>query len=301
MIINKTRYCLRSVISNIQSNLLINLTALTTIIFTFVIFTIFLLLVINLSEFKRNWIERVHVLVYLEDKLNKESINTINNSLKVHPEISQVRFVSKEEALKSLNDSLEGQDGILEYLNSNPLPNSFEINIKPKFLKIESIENLINKIDKIKGITDIEYGQKWLERFNGFFYFLKITGMTIGAFLLISSLFIISNTIKLMVYSRRDEIEIMKLVGSTTRFIKIPFYIEGILHGVTGSAVSLLIVYIIYEIITFNIASGFNFYFGTNTFLFLNTYQFSIIIICGLILGLAGTFISLKSLKEFKI
>ena len=301
MIINKTRYCIRSVISNIQSNLLINLTALTTIIFTFVIFTIFLLLVINLSEFKRNWIERVHVLVYLEDKLNKESINTINNSLKEHPEISQVNFVSKEEALKSLNDSLEGQDGILEYLNNNPLPNSFEINIKPEFLKIESIENLINKIDKVKGITDIEYGQKWLERFNGFFYFLKITGMTIGAFLLISSLFIISNTIKLMVYSRRDEIEIMKLVGSTTRFIKIPFYIEGILHGVTGSAASLLIVYIIYEIITFNIASGFNIYFGTNTFLFLNTYQFSIIILCGLTLGLAGTFISLKSLKEFKI
>jgi len=301
MIINKTRYCIRSVISNIQSNLLINLTALTTIIFTFVIFTIFLLLVINLSEFKRNWIERVHVLVYLEDKLNKESINTINNSLKEHPEISQVTFVSKEEALKSLNDSLEGQDGILEYLNNNPLPNSFEINIKPEFLKIESIENLINKIDKIKGITDIEYGQKWLERFNGFFYFLKITGMTIGAFLLISSLFIISNTIKLMVYSRRDEIEIMKLVGSTTRFIKIPFYIEGILHGVTGSAASLLIVYIIYEIITFNIASGFNIYFGTNTFLFLNTCQFSIIILCGLTLGLAGTFISLKSLKEFKI
>jgi len=301
MIINKTRYCLSSVISNIQNNILINITALTTITFTFVIFTIFLLLVINLSEFKKNWVERVHVLVYLDDKLNNESINTTNNSLKEHPEISQVKFVSKKEALKSLKDSLEGQDGILEYLNNNPLPNSFEINIKPEFLNIKSIENFINKIDKIKGITDIEYGQKWLERFNGFFYFLKITGMTIGAFLFISSLFIISNTIKLMVYSRRDEIEIMKLVGSTGRFIKIPFYIEGILHGITGSGIALFIVYIIYEIITLNIASGFNFYFGTSTFLFLNTYQLSIIILFGLILGLTGTFISLKSLKEFKI
>jgi cell division transport system permease protein len=301
MIINKTRYCLSSVISNIQSNILINLTALTTITFTFVIFTTFLLLVINLSEFKINWIERLHVLVYLDDKLNNDSINIINNSLKAHPEISHIKFVSKKDALKSLNDSLEGQDGILEYLNNNPLPNSFEINIKPEFLNIESIENLINKMDKIKGITDIEYGQKWLERFNGFFYFLKITGMTIGAFLFISSLFIISNTIKLMVYSRRDEIEIMKLVGSTGRFIKIPFYIEGILHGITGSAAALLIVYVIYEILTLNIALGFNLYFGTNTFLFLNTFQFSSVILCGLFLGLTGTFISLKSLKEFKI
>ncbi len=301
MIINKTRYCLRSVISNIKSNILINITALTTITFTFVIFTTFLLLVINLSEFKKNWIERVHVLVYLEDKLNIGSINIIKNSLEEHPEISNVRFVSKKEALESLKDSLKGQDGILEHLNNNPLPNSFEININPEFLDIESIENLIDKIDKIKGITDIEYGQKWLERFNGFFYFLKITGMTIGAFLFISSLFIISNTIKLMVYSRRDEIEIMKLVGSTGRFIKIPFYIEGLLQGITGSAVALLIVYIIHEIITFNIALGFNFYFGNNTLIFLNTYQSSIIILCGLILGLTGTFISLKSLKEFKI
>jgi cell division transport system permease protein len=104
-----------------------------------------------------------------------------------------------------------------------------------------------------------------------------------------------------MVYSRRDEIEIMKLVGSTGRFIKIPFYIEGILHGVTGSATALLIVYIIYEILTLNIASGINLYFGTNTFLFLNTCQFSSIILCGLFLGLTGTFVSLKSLKEFKI
>ena len=301
MIINKTRYCLSSVISNIQSNILINITALTTITFTFVIFTTFLLLVINLSEFKKNWIERVHVLVYLNDSLNNDSINIINNSLKAHPEISHVKFVSKNEALKSLKDSLEGQDGILENLNTNPLPNSFEINIKPEFLNIESIENLINKINKMKGITDIEYGQKWLERFNGFFYFLKITGMTIGAFLFISSLFIISNTIKLMVYSRRDEIEIMKLVGSTGRFIKIPFYIEGILHGIAGSTVSLLIVYLIYKILALNIVSGFNLYFGTNTFLFLNTYQFSSVILCGLFLGLTGTFISLKSLKEFKI
>jgi len=301
MIINKTRYCLSSVISNIASNILINITALTTITFTFVIFTTFLLLVINLSEFKKNWIERVHVLVYLNDSLNNDSINIINNSLKAHPEISHVKFVSKKEALKSLKDSLEGQDGILENLNTNPLPNSFEINIKPEFLNIESIENLINKINKMKGITDIEYGQKWLERFNGFFYFLKITGMTIGAFLFISSLFIISNTIKLMVYSRRDEIEIMKLVGSTGRFIKIPFYIEGILHGIAGSAVSLLIVYLIYKILALNIVSGFNLYFGTNTFLFLNTYQFSSVILCGLFLGLTGTFISLKSLKEFKI
>ena len=121
MFINKTRYCLSSVLSNIQNNLLINITALTTIIFTFVIFTTFLLLLINLSEFKNKWIERVQIIVYLNDNLNNDSINLIKTSLKSYTEVSHVTFVSKKDALKSLRDSLEGQDGILENLNNNHL------------------------------------------------------------------------------------------------------------------------------------------------------------------------------------
>ncbi len=301
MFVNKISYLLRTVLNSCKSNLLINLTALTTITLTFIIFTIFLLLVINLSSFQKHWVERVHVLVYLQDNLKPQSINNLKEFIEEQDEISYVRFVSKADAMLSLKSSLEGQDGILEGLSYNPLPNSFEVKMKQEFLNIESIEKFIKLINKKNEVNDIEYGQKWLERFTRFFHFLRITGLSFGVFLFISSLFIISNTIKLMVYSRRDEIEIMKLVGATSRFIKLPFYIEGLIHGLVGSISALFIVYLISILLSKNVISGFHFYFGMNTFLFLNSYQISSITLIGIILGLTGAFISLNGLKEFKI
>ena len=301
MFLNKIIYSLRTVLNNCKSNLLINLTALTTITLTFIIFAIFLLLVINLSSFQKHWIERVHVLVYLQDDLKPKAINNLKQFIENQAEVSYVKFVSRDDAMSSLKSSLEGQDGILEGLSYNPLPNSFEVKMKQEFLNIDSIEKFIKIIGQKLGITDIEYGQKWLERFTRFFHFLRITGLSFGLFLFISSLFIISNTIKLMVYSRRDEIEIMKLVGATNRFIKFPFYVEGVIHGLAGSIFALFIVYIISLLISKNIIAGFHFYFGMNTFLFLNPYQLLTVILIGLMLGLTGAFISLNGLKEFKI
>lgn len=301
MTINKILYALRTIFGSCRNNLLIHLTALTTITLTFVIFTLFLILGINLSSFQKHWVERVHVLVYLKDGVKKASVKRLSDNIAAQPEVLSVVYVSKDAAMDMLKDSLEGQDGILEGLSYNPLPDSLEIKMKPEFLKIEPIEKFIKRIKGEKEITDIEYGQKWLERFNQFFYFIKTTGLGIGIFLLISSLFIISNTIKLTVYSRRDEIEIMKLVGATQRFIKLPFYIEGIMHGVLGAVTAVLIAYVAVALISKNILSGFHFYFGTGNLLFLNGFQFGCLIIVGLLLGLAGAFVSLNGLKEFRV
>lgn len=301
MLIHKILYALRTVVSSIKNNLLINLTALTTITLTFVIFVIFLILGINLSSFQKHWVERVHILVYLKDGIEKKSIERLSGDIAAQPEVLSVTFVSRDTAMVTLKASLEGQDGILEGLSYNPLPDSLEIKMKPEYLKIGPIEAFIQRIKVNKEITDIEYGQKWLDRFNRFYYFLRTAGLGIGVFLFISSLFIISNTIKLMVYNRRDEIEIMKLVGATRRFIKLPFYIEGALHGVFGSLSAVLIVYIITALVSKNIISDFHFYFGTGELLFLNSQQFCFVAVTGLVLGLAGAFISLNSLKEFRL
>ena len=133
-----------------------------------------------------------------------------------------------------------------------------------------------------------------------FFEILKIIGFTLGAFLFLFALFIVSNTIKLMVYSRRDEIEIMKLVGATNSFIKLPFYIEGLAQGFAGSLFALLFILAATNLVLKRFISSLHFFLGSGHMVILDPALIIYILLLGSALGLIGSFLSLNSLTELK-
>jgi len=207
-----------------------------------IIVGVFLLISVNSNLFLKNIESQLEIVVYLEDDISKAELNNLKNNFTSMDGIKEVKFVSKEEAYQRLLKSLGEQKNILSAIEVNPLPASFEIQAKdPKMIK-----QIANQIAKLKKVEEVEYGQGTVEKLLNFTYVFRRAGMLVLALLVFASILIISNIIKITVYARRSEIEIMSLAGATSWFIKWPFIIEGFLQGFISALFSLIILYNFY-------------------------------------------------------
>ena len=142
----------------------------------------------------------------------------------------------------------------------------------------------------------IQYGEEWVRRFNTFLTFMRLVGALVGGFLLVAVIFIVSNTIRLTIYARRDELEVMSLVGATRMFIKMPFLVEGILQGLAGGLLSLLLLVSVYLLFLHNAANFLSFNPATSGLSFLPIEFMLGLVLAGALLGFLG---SLTSLRRF--
>ena len=229
------------------------------------------------------------------------SINNVVVDTKTKFDEIQV-FLKEGLQAKDLNDiesELEGSEGVVSYLlegleTDNPLPNSYIIKLKD----IKYANDIVNKINSMDGVENVTYYQGIIDKLMAFANYIRLGGLTIIGILVFVSVFIISNTIKLTVTSRKREINIMKYVGATNNYIRGPFVIEGILLGLFGALISILIVYYgygyLFESVNEKLYSLFTFY------LIEPKYIFSDIAIMFATIGMGiGTLGSLVSLKRF--
>jgi len=300
MLFQKIIYCLKAAFKNLKKNLIPNIIALTTIAISFVIFTSFILLIINFSSFNQSWAEQLQVVIYFKHASPPTVFTQAHDIIQKLPEVDSVIYVSSQEAFNILKYSLKGQDAILNGLSDNALSASLEVKLKKEHISISDVESFLQKIKNIDGIMDIQYGQQWLERFLILFDIIKIIGSVLGFLLFLFTLFIISNTMKLLVYNRREEIEIMKLVGATNSFIKLPFFIEGVFQGIIGASLALLFLAAVISSFNDQFVSFARIYLGNFSFIFINTKLSLSILGLGIILGFIGSTFALLSIDEFK-
>jgi cell division transport system permease protein len=290
------RYCIASALQNLRRNIALCLITTSTIAVMFTICTAMLLVLLNLAAFMQTWADQLQIIVYFEMQAEPEDMQRVEDEIAARPEVEQVRHISPEQALELLQQSLEGQDGILYGLPDNPLPASLDIKLRRPYLTTTAVEAFVAGISREPPVADIEYGQRWLERFIAFFKLARLTGLLLGAFLIIFTYCIISNTIRLMVYSRRDEIEIMKLVGAGSLMVKFPFWLEGVLQGACGAGAALLIISAVEKLAMDNLATLLTFYLGSGSYVFLNRPLAAGIIAAGALLGFLASFFSVNRL-----
>ena len=190
-----------------------------------------------------------------------------------------------------LKDSLGSQAGLLSGLDKNPLPASFEVvfkDVEGSRLDLREIKNTLEALD---GIDEVQYSDQWVERFEGVMYVVRVVGLIIGGFLCVAVLFIVTNTIKLTIYSRRDEIEIYKLVGATDWFVKIPFLIEGAIQGFVSGLLAFLILFLVFSV--FSIKTIHLFSLPVIDIYFLSINSSVSIILLSLALGFIGGLIAI--------
>lgn len=177
--------------------------------------------------------------VFLEDDISDEEIASIEETVLENEGVSAVEYKSREEALEEMKDDWGDEGYLLEGLEDNPLPNSFIIIIDD----IVYSESVVNSVTGLSGVEEVSSYDDAVDNLINIANYIKIGGISVIAILAFISIFIISNTIKLTVVSRKREINIMKFIGATNGYIRGPFVMEGLLFGLLGAIVSILIVY----------------------------------------------------------
>ena len=289
-------YFLTRALTNIRQNIFVSVVTIGTITLALLIVSLFLLVFVNLENAAENWSERVQVTVYFDRELTAQEQAALRGRIEALPEAARVNYVSREEALKRFKNRLRGQDTLLEGVRPEVLPTSFEISLKRANRDTQGVENFVASLKHIPGITEVQYGEEWVRRFNSFLNFMRLLGALLGGFLVLAVVFIVSNTIKLTIYARRDELEVMSLVGATGFFIKAPFLLEGLIQGLGGAVISIVLLFGLYEGFLHNAGSFLTFNPVSSGLGFLPFEYIAGIILSGAILGFIG---SLTSLKRF--
>jgi len=228
-------YFLRKALGNIWANPFLSLVTLSTIAISMLILGLFVLIYLNVQGFLHQLGDELQITAYLETTLSTEQAEVLRNKVADWPEVEDITHVSKEQAFARFRSQLREYAGILEGLKDNPLPASLEVKLRPHFGRAGNIEDLSSRLERLPGVDEVHYGRRWVAKLRIFVEVIKLVGITVGGLLLFATIFVISNTIKLTFYSRQEELEIMRLVGATDFFIKTPFIIEGLLHGLGGA------------------------------------------------------------------
>nr|WP_041532778.1 permease-like cell division protein FtsX [Pelobacter propionicus] len=289
-------YYVRRALVNIRQNVFVNVVTIGTIALALLIVSLFLLVFVNMESAADNWSERVQVTVYFDHELTPQEQTGFRTRIQAIGGVSRVTYVSRDEALKRFKGRLRGQEALLEGVLPEILPTSLEISLKRSSRDTLSVETFVGALKRIPGITEVQYGEEWVRRFNIFLNFMRLVGALLGAFLVVAVLFIVSNTIKLTIYARRDELEVMSLVGATRFFIKAPFLVEGIVQGGAGALIAVTLLFGLYELFLYNADSFLTFNPATSGLSFLPPEYIGALLLSGVLLGFMG---SLTSLRRF--
>ena len=213
----------------------------------FLVTGIFLLLTLNLSIVVARWAEDFQVVVFLHDGNTPDQLTLLRKQLDKELAVREVTYVSKSQALADFRKQIRDQGSLLEGLKDNPLPASFQFRIHKKYQTADALRQLAVSLKRMEGVEDVLYGQEWIERLTGIIQVMKILGIVIGGVLGVTSLFIVANTVRLAVYARAEEIEIMRLVGATRAYIQLPLILEGSFQGGVGAALALGVLYALFR------------------------------------------------------
>jgi cell division transport system permease protein len=283
-------------VDDIFKNRFLNLVTIITISLSILIASAFILFFVNTSDIINSWKKGLRIMAYLKPGLNNDGLKDLKQTIQSLDDVDTVIFVSKQEALDRLKNQMKNQSSLFANLTQNPLPDSIEIRMTATTESWQKIDSLASRVEAQPQVEEVEYGQRWVGRFAQIISLFRLTGYAMGALFFMATIFIVANTIRLVLYSRREEVEIMRLVGATDSFIKIPFYFEGLIQGALGAIAGLAMLYIAFMFVSSNVEKGF--FPGLFRFHFLSPTLLLAILLVSMLVGWLGCLISLKQFMK---
>ena len=291
MKISSLNYFIVDAFKSIKRNRTISFAAMITVLITFFIFGTFTLLALNFNKSIEDVASKIQIQVYLNDDIKLVDQREIEIKLAEQPQVSEVTYESKDEAFLNLQENLGDNKGLMEGydLNNNPLPSSFIVKLKDPSAATE----VTKAVEGMTGVESIGNQQEVIDTISKFVNIIQIVGIGLFIVFIGVSVFLIMNTIKLTVYSRRREVGIMKFVGATDWFIRCPFVIEGIVIGAIGSVASTILLYFTYSGV-FNWIVNSMFIVNLVAPQFVLTTLLGLFLIGGVIVGAIGSIFALR-------
>lgn len=279
-------------IKDILDHRFLSTVTIVTIAIAILIASAFALFFVNANTIMNSWKKGIRIMVYLKPNSSEKKVADIKSKIEGMKGVNSVQFISNKEALQRLKNQMKRQSSLLDDLQENPLPDAFEVRLTNAFQNQDKVETLAARLESLSQVDEVEYGQVWLGRFTNIFNLFRLTGYAMGALFFVATVLIVANTIRLVLYSRREEVEIMRLVGATDGFIRAPFYIEGIIQGALGGIIGLAALFVLFMFISSNVDKGLT--SSLFAIRFLSWKAFLGILICSMFVGWMGCFLSLK-------
>ncbi|MEN8263507.1 MAG: ABC transporter permease [Nitrospirota bacterium] len=288
-------YSFQTAFKSIWHEKWINLLTVLSVSIGLLILSSFLTVTLNVDSVLDRWAKSFGLVVYLDETLSKKAENTLKDFFQEDTDILEVIYISREQAVNEFRETLGPNASILDELNENPLPSSFELKLKRELLDTASVKKKAAQIEQMTGVEEVQYGEKWLSSLNSLSEILQISAMFLGLAILIAIIFITYNTIKIFFYRRKDEIETLKLLGATKGFIRMPFLIEGLFIGILGGIIGALALFGIHSLIVFK---GVEFMPSIKTIIISVPLQIYISVpVAGAIMSFIGSFIAVGKIK----
>jgi cell division transport system permease protein len=263
-----------------------------TITVSFVIVGIFLIITGNLGALVADWKDQFQVTVFLEDGITGEQLALLKKRVQSERAVKNMTFTSKTEALQQFKRELQGRESLLEGLGENPIPASLQLSVHEAYQTPDALKRLTASLSRLEGVEDVMYGQEWVDRVSSVIQVLRLLGLSVGLALGLASLLIVSNTIRLAVYARAEEVEVMRLVGATRLHIRAPFVLEGMIQGTLGAGLALLLLFGAYRATLWQIRMTPSEIFGAGVGSFLEPHWAVLIVGAGAAVGAFGSLIS---------
>lgn len=263
---------------------------------TMIIFGVFFMIGENINHIMNELEMQQGMQVFIIDEATEKQVSELGEKIRVLNGVNQVEFVSKEDALNQMKEKVGDKQFLLSgYEENNPFPASYVVTLTD----LKESSNVQNEINKFENVKSIQSRGDTINALLNIANLVRIISGAILILLVIISIFIIANTIKLTVHARRREISIMKYVGATNSFIRWPFIVEGILIGVISALISIMLLGIAYNLVTDKIvASAVTNVININLLTFSD--MFTLIIVVYLVLGIGiGTLGSVISMRKY--
>lgn len=241
----RPKYFFGETFISLRRNFLMFFTAITTVAITLFIVGFFLIIIYDVQGVLTSVKSQVEVAVYLKDNITDELRTYLENEIKNWDEVSEVVYVSKDAALEKFKLENAGSE-ILKEIQGNPLPASFEVRLNsPEKVDQIALRFVTKDGTNVEGVDEVIYGQNYVQKIFSITAIAGSIAFLIIIILLLAAIVLIFNTIRLSIHARRKEIEVMKLVGATNWFVRIPFIFEGFFEGFVGSLISAVMLYFI--------------------------------------------------------
>lgn len=241
-------YFFQEAFTSLWRSRLINAISVLTISVSLFVLGAFLTVAANLSQVVSRWTEKVQVTFFLEDGLETYVRKSLEDRLAADAAVLQATYVDREQALARFRAMFRDLQALPEELGENPFPASIEVVLKPEFQTPEAVERFVRTYEKVPGVQEAQYDLLWIQRLSTAVRLVRGVGAFLGGILVLAGVFTISNVIRLTVYAREDELDIMRLVGATQAYVKGPFIAEGLLLGGIGGVVSVGFLFVAFRV-----------------------------------------------------
>jgi cell division transport system permease protein len=300
-------YMIRRALGNMKGNLFPNLTTIAIIGITMLIFSSFSLIAFNLTSFLKIWEDKIEVIAYLKKGIPLSEVETLLKNTRQLEGIETVKYISPFDAMAFMESKLGGQKNLLDGIQPGVLPSSFEIRLKKDFRNSTSIKEVVSRLNQFPQIEEVQYGQEWVENVSAIVHIFRLTQWVLGGLLLIGIIFITSNTLQLTISSRREEIELMHILGATPAFIRVPFYIEGLIQGLLGTGLAMVFLFylyykvLLYKVFFVYVTPSMKEWLAGIPILFLPPDRIALIISGGMVLGFFGSLVASMRFLKYRV